>query len=239
MRKERILKISKDGCDKCGLCVKSCPYGVIALVSDGAELIKQNCKKCGNCVMACSKGLVTLTGFHDDLIEDENGLKIDPNEIVRQIKESGRTRQFSEKLVSREEIENIIGAGKNCGSTGVSCVVLQKNIPVYEKVAVGVILNFVKIGSTFSNTLSKVDISDSYLFRRANLVIVVKSDDKTQGFNVVRHMETKANSLGLAVFNSILFTTIANKSPKLKKMLKVSGKEKVVSTMVIGYPKSK
>lgn len=48
-----------------------------------------------------------------------------------------------------------------------------------------------------------------------------------------------AESYDLGVLFSGLFTIVANRSGKIKKELKLERKEKVINTLVIGYPKVK
>ncbi len=243
MRKEKIVTIKKDGCVKCNYCVKSCYVGAIKLVEDGAELISENCVWCGNCETVCPKDLISLD-YVKSADEGENqgfeGINIDPNDIVEQIKEINRVRKFSTQAVSREDIETIVNSGKKANAKqGVSCVVLQKNIPVYEKIALSGILNLKNIVGKFNSSVDSIELDKSYLFKKANVVIIVKSSNKDNGMAVANNMGKTAQDLGLIVFNGNLFTLIANTLPKLKKMLKLKDKEKVVTTLVMGYPKTK
>jgi electron transfer flavoprotein alpha subunit len=47
-----MLKIDPDKCNACGLCVKSCPFGAIAVRDDLAQANEQ-CTLCGACVNVC------------------------------------------------------------------------------------------------------------------------------------------------------------------------------------------
>ncbi len=173
------------------------------------------------------------------MIEDENEIKIDSDELVKQIKEVGRVRKFSEKRISREHIKAIIEAGNNTSiNKGVSCVVLQKNISVYEKEALSRVINIKNMVGNIYNGVDKIDIEENYLFKKAKLVIVIKSENKDNGSIVANNMGKKAQSLGLSVYNGNLFTLLVKSSSKLKKMLKIKSNEKIIATLVIGYPKN-
>ena len=53
------IKIIKEKCVGCGLCVKVCPYSAIELI-DKLPVIKDNCTYCGECVRACKFGAMLL-----------------------------------------------------------------------------------------------------------------------------------------------------------------------------------
>jgi electron transfer flavoprotein alpha subunit len=53
------IKIIKEKCTGCGLCVKVCPYNAIEII-DGLPVIKDNCTYCGECVRACKFGAILL-----------------------------------------------------------------------------------------------------------------------------------------------------------------------------------
>ena len=55
------IKIIKEKCTGCGLCVRVCPYSAIELI-DGLPVIKENCTYCGECVRACKFGAILLQG---------------------------------------------------------------------------------------------------------------------------------------------------------------------------------
>ena len=47
-----MLKIDKQKCNACGLCVKSCPFGAIAIADETAQA-NERCTLCGACVSVC------------------------------------------------------------------------------------------------------------------------------------------------------------------------------------------
>jgi len=47
-----MLKIDSEKCNACGLCVKSCPFGAVAVIDEVAQANEQ-CTLCGACVNVC------------------------------------------------------------------------------------------------------------------------------------------------------------------------------------------
>ena len=59
--KREMIKIDKDRCDGCGLCVEACAEGALALVDGKAELIREDyCDGLGNCLPHCPQDAITI-----------------------------------------------------------------------------------------------------------------------------------------------------------------------------------
>lgn len=57
----RTVRIDKEKCNGCGLCVKACHEGAMALVDGKAELVKPNlCDGLGDCLPACPQGAISF-----------------------------------------------------------------------------------------------------------------------------------------------------------------------------------
>ncbi len=56
-----IIKIDKEKCNGCGLCVDACHEGAIAMADGKAELIRDDyCDGLGNCLPVCPTGAITF-----------------------------------------------------------------------------------------------------------------------------------------------------------------------------------
>jgi electron transfer flavoprotein alpha subunit/NAD-dependent dihydropyrimidine dehydrogenase PreA subunit len=54
-----MLKIDHEKCNACGLCVKSCPFGAIAVSHESAQA-NERCTLCGACVNVCPQAALTI-----------------------------------------------------------------------------------------------------------------------------------------------------------------------------------
>ncbi len=54
------IKILKDNCTGCGLCVKSCPFGAMLIEYEVAKIDLEKCNFCGACLEACNFDAIDL-----------------------------------------------------------------------------------------------------------------------------------------------------------------------------------
>ncbi len=52
--------INEEDCSACGICVDSCPEGVLELAGECAEPVNEDdCTGCGTCMEECPMGAIT------------------------------------------------------------------------------------------------------------------------------------------------------------------------------------
>ena len=79
-------------------------------------------------------------------------------------------------------------------------------------------------------------IDDHFFFKKAPVVILILSQDKVDGALAASNMELMAEACDLGVLYSGFFTIVANISRTLRRKLDLKRKDRVVTTLVLGYP---
>ena len=54
-------EINTEECSGCGICVDTCPNGVLDIVGDYASVVNEDaCIECGDCVEECPMGAIDM-----------------------------------------------------------------------------------------------------------------------------------------------------------------------------------
>lgn len=79
----QIIKIDKEICNGCGLCVSACHEGAIGLIDGKAELLRDDyCDGLGNCLPVCPTGAITF--------EEREALEYNEEEVKRNMDAKGK-----------------------------------------------------------------------------------------------------------------------------------------------------
>ena len=240
MKQEHNISIDPSKCTRCGMCRDDCPDRVIIVTDKSAEYTGQFCVKCGHCVAICPQGAVKISGYADEPEAITDIKKVDPDALLRLVKSRRSMRQFIDKDVPPEVISQIIETGRYTptggNKQGVSYVVIRDKKDEYEKIAVSLLRKAQPSMVTTNPYIKNIVIDDHFLFKGAPVIILIKSVDLLDGALAASTMELMAQSLGLGALYSGFFTLAVRQSEELKQMLSVEKEEKVVTTLVIGYP---
>ena len=239
---KHIIKVNEDSCIGCEMCIKDCPQQNIYLSNNKAIIKSDNCIKCGHCSAICPNESIEISGY-DEKPKYVNELnKIKPDELLNSIMSRRSIRQFTNKEIPKEYIENIIEAGRLSptakNSQSVSYIIIEKDKRKIEDIAVNVFRRFIKILGIFKKSYKNLKIDDDFFFKKAPLIIGVVSNSKVDGALAASNMALMAESLELGVLYSGFFSFASKISFGLKKELGLK-KEKIVTTLVIGYPNVK
>lgn len=237
--KKHLIQINTDKCIGCGLCQRDCPASNISIINKKAVINIQDCIKCGHCVAICPKAAVSMTGFDEPPIEIEKSTVLNPKQLLDAIKTRRSIRQFTNKPVKQETIMQIIEAGRFTPTGGntqdVNYIVLKDKLPYYEKIAVSSLKKLLPIIKLVNPMAKNISIDKHFFFKKAPVAIMILSNSKINGTLAASNMELMAEALGLGVLYSGFFTIAANHSHSLHKALGLKFKDKVVTTLVLGY----
>lgn len=243
MRDSHKIIIDKENCSKCGLCVKDCPMNILEMTESGANVKQEVCLFCGHCLAICPQNVVTMTGFEDESIEIDEPKLINPDDFLTHMKTRRSVRHFKDSKISKEMLDKIITAGQyaptGSNTQNVTYTVLQNDLKTFEDMAIEYLsVMFKEIGKV-NKAYANMNMGENFLFKKAPLVIVIKSSNAVDGTIAASTMEIMANALGLGVFYSGMFAHAVSGVPQLKEMLEVKENEEVITALVIGHPNVK
>lgn len=234
------IKVDTSQCVGCGMCVKDCPTHRIKLEQSLAVIQEEDCVLCGHCEAICPRGAIIIYGFDETSIPNPN-ITLHPDEVLNVIRFRRSIRQFQDKEIPKEIIEQILEAGRLTHTAknmqDVSFYVLDRELQELEQTAVSLLRKVKPIVNVVQPMARKHEIHDHFFFFDAPKVIVIAAKSEINGALAAQNMEFVAEANGLGVLFSGYFTMAANISHKIKKILGIPKGKKAITTLVLGYPK--
>lgn len=231
------IRINKDTCVGCGLCVKDCVGGNIELKDGKASIIREKCIFCGHCEAICPRNAVKIAGFSDEPIEMAQ-VRLNPRQLMDAIRTRRSVRSFTEEEVTERALNDILEAGRLAptggNSQGTSYIVLQEKKDELEAMAVKLFRSIAGLASPLSSYIKGMNIDDAFFFKGAPVAIVIVGD-KVNASLAAENMAFMAEAHGLGVLYSGFFTMCANMNPEIHSALGMKHREKAVTTLVIGH----
>ena len=149
-------------------------------------------------------------------------------------------RQFTDQAVEKDKIRQILEAGRYSPTGGnsqsVSFTILGSRQKEAEAICLDLFRKGQRIGSSLAASLKRIEITDSFFFKGAPLVIIVSARNSVDAGLASSYMEIMAESLGMGVLYSGFFIACTRISRKLRNLIRLPKGQKAVTCMVIGYP---
>jgi nitroreductase/NAD-dependent dihydropyrimidine dehydrogenase PreA subunit len=240
MKDAHTLHIDEKTCMGCGLCQQDCPSRNIVVQGKKAKVVTQDCILCGHCVAICPKAAVAMTGFDDPPLEIDGPTRLDPQQFLAALRSRRSIRQFTDRPVQPETMARILEAGRLTPTAGnaqdVSYLVLQRDMGVCEKEAVRLFRRLLPVFKCFLPMAKRMAIDEHFFFKNAPAALLVLSPERINGALAAGNMALMAEACGLGVLYSGFFSLAVNHSRRLRKRLGLRRRDRVITTLVVGYP---
>lgn len=221
--------------------MKDCVAHNIALKDEKASVLAQDCIMCGHCVAVRPKEAVAISGYESEPVSSRESLRLNPEDVLDVIRFRRTIRQFQDRKIPEEVLSQILEAGRMTHTAknmqDVSFIVLDREKARIERMAVQLFRRIKPLAGVFSALARRNQIDDHFFFFHAPLVIVIAAKTPIDGALAAQNMEFVAEANGLGVLFSGFFTTAARASRRIKKALGLPKGKKVITTLVLGYPK--
>lgn len=238
---DHTIKINREKCIGCGMCVKDCAAHNIELKNQKAHIISKDCVMCGHCTAVCPKGAVKISGYKEEPAVMGEDTRLNPDDVLNVIRFRRTVRHFQNKAIPDDILKQILEAGRLTHTAknlqDVSFIVLDKQKHRIEQMAVAMFRRIKPFADLVSPLAKRNKIDDHFFFFHAPKVIVITSKEPINGALAAQNMEFAAEANGLGVLFSGYFTMAANYSHKIKKALGIKKGKKAITTLVLGYPK--
>jgi nitroreductase/NAD-dependent dihydropyrimidine dehydrogenase PreA subunit len=244
-----MVAIEKTKCTGCGECVSDCVADNIKLQDGKAECINP-CILCGHCVAVCPAGAVSIPEYDMANVEasKKDLAELDPDKLLYNIKARRSIRQYADKAIGREKLDNIVQAGRYTatGANRQACrfVVAQDGLPeLKEMVWSGIDAAKGQTGPAPAEMLDALHgfsamraHGTDYLFRDAPAVLYIAAESAVDAALAAQNMELIAISQGLGVLYNGFLVYATNMLPTVRDWLDIQDKP-VQVCMLVGYPR--
>jgi nitroreductase/Pyruvate/2-oxoacid:ferredoxin oxidoreductase delta subunit len=251
-----MLEIDREKCIKCGACADVCLYGTIRMTADGPSEKNEVCMKCGHCVAYCPTGAISnLNAPKADMTPYEKSLEISPEQAAQFLTSLRSERNYQDRPVEREKIEQILNVARRAfsggNSQGISYIALDNKeklrqfkdliVPSYTA---ALQKNPAASGYKALRDHAVIDGIDTILWD-APCLVLAKCDaypvqvGRLNSLFALTYARLYAQTLGIgSCWAGAVEGAIFNKMPALRDLLELGEDfDKITAAVMFGYPK--
>lgn len=251
------LKVDKEKCINCGMCIKDCMSSVLKFDGEGvpqvAEGGEQRCIGCQHCMAICPTGALSIFDKNPD--NSERTAFVDENALLTHIKSRRSTRYYKKENVPAETMEKLknmldfVPTGCNAHSLHFTFIDDIAAMDDYREFVLTRLKNRVKFIPSlffkkFAKYKKKLMNGEDIVFRGAPHMVVVSIPDNAPCKDInpiiaLSYFELYAQSLGVATCWCELGQMCLQSFPKAVKKLNIPNDCKPHYVMLFGLPEVK
>jgi len=239
-----MITINREVCIGCGKCIADCVSMSLLLRENKAEYTGE-CIHCGHCAAICPTNAVSIPQYDMEDVQElasDNGIPI--QSLLDTIKFRRSIRQYVDRKLEQEKLENIVQAGRYTATAvnrqACKFILVQDRLGALKKLVWDGVEKAVSSEAEEARPLKPlVDLRREkgvdYLFRNAPAVLYIAAEKLLDAGLAAQNMELAAVSQGLgALYNGFLLRS-TRLSEEAQALLQPGGKPLAVC-MLLGYP---
>lgn len=242
-------------CSKCGNCAINCPIGVIKMGNypemPGPE---DFCNQCGHCEAICPEGAIQLDDFSMGEIGDIVSQEISPQQMGFHMKFRRSIRNYQDKPVEKEKLEEIFDIVRYAPSAvngqPVEWIVITNPDEIKKIVEISVewMRDMINQDSPLNDMLPFASMVDAWdngmdpILRDAPCLVVAHANENnrmayTDGVIALTHLDLALPSFGMGGCWAGILNIVYNQHPPLKESLGIPPENTIIYPFMVGYPK--
>jgi nitroreductase/NAD-dependent dihydropyrimidine dehydrogenase PreA subunit len=254
-----IFEVDHNTCNRDGICVDSCPSGLIEMKDGGYPMpvkeAEEVCIRCGHCVAVCPTGSLNhrVVKLERCLPLDKN-LNISPEQCEQFLKSRRSIRAFKKKTIPHDDLGKLIDTARFAptghNSQSVEWLVLTNHDEIHTLAGLTVdwmrtiIRDNPKLAAELflERTVMRWEHGTDVILRDAPAVIITHAakDNRIAPMDCVialTYLELAAASTGMGCCWAGYFRSAAVNYPPLMKALRLPDGHQCFGAMMVGYPK--
>jgi NAD-dependent dihydropyrimidine dehydrogenase PreA subunit/nitroreductase len=259
-----MIKIDSEKCNACGLCTKICHEYCMQLDNDILSIDYTYCSTCTQCIAICPQQALTWDNIQPEKFEPS--LYPDPSQFEELLKERRTIRDFTDRKIDKSLLDEIAGYAIYAPTHNFNLRVIIIDDENIIKLADSLVLRFsvsmykwiykpkiiywlMKLFTPdlefeFLQARPKMEsaIKRNKGFKTSPAAIILIIGDKRVPLSLesaqyaLYNIDLYAQTKGIGCRNLVGNQMILNKNKKFRRLTGLSRNEKILGTILLGYP---